>query len=68
MGEKLNLLPRSSDGQLLFLVNMLSKMKDEISFTKYFYQFKPLRSLEEIAADLLALESSTEGVLRHIVH
>jgi len=27
-GEKLNLLPRSSDGQLLFLVNMLSKMKE----------------------------------------
>jgi type I restriction enzyme M protein len=25
--EKLNLLPRTSDGQLLFLVNMLSKMK-----------------------------------------
>jgi type I restriction enzyme M protein len=28
-GEKLELLPRSSDGQLLFLVNMLSKMKHE---------------------------------------
>ena len=26
-GEKLTLVPRSSDGQLLFLVNMLSKMK-----------------------------------------
>ena len=28
-GEKLELLPRSSDGQLLFLVNMLSKMKHD---------------------------------------
>lgn len=39
----------------------------EISFTKYFYKFKPLRSLEEIAADILALEGETEGVLRQIV-
>jgi type I restriction enzyme M protein len=30
-------------------------------FTKYFYEFKPLRSLEEIRADILALgESSLE--------
>jgi len=28
-GEKLQLLPRSSDGQLLFLVNKLAKMKQE---------------------------------------
>lgn len=28
-GEKLNLLPRTSDGQLLFLVNMLSKIKQK---------------------------------------
>ncbi|MDE5107936.1 MAG: N-6 DNA methylase, partial [Trichodesmium sp. St17_bin3_1_1] len=27
-GEELQLIPRSSDGQLLFLVNKLSKMKD----------------------------------------
>lgn len=39
----------------------------EISFTKYFYKFKPLRSLEEIAADIFALEAETEGVLRQIV-
>lgn len=39
----------------------------EISFTKYFYQFKPLRSLEEIAADILGLEAATEGVLHQIV-
>lgn len=30
----------------------------EISFTKYFYEFKPLRSLDEIRADILALEES----------
>lgn len=39
----------------------------EISFTKYFYEFKSLRSLEEIAADIFALEAETEGVLRQIV-
>ena len=39
----------------------------EISFTKYFYKFKPLRSLEEIKADILALEAQTEGVLKAIV-
>lgn len=39
----------------------------EISFTKYFYKFKPLRSLEEIAADILALEAETEGVLKAII-
>lgn len=31
----------------------------EINFTKYFYEFKPLRSLEEIKADILALEQSS---------
>ncbi|MGA1871991.1 MAG: hypothetical protein ACMUJM_26035 [bacterium] len=31
----------------------------EINFTKYFYEFKPLRSLAEIKADILALEEST---------
>jgi type I restriction enzyme M protein len=39
----------------------------EISFTKYFYKFKPLRSLEEIAADILALEKETDGVLKQII-
>jgi type I restriction enzyme M protein len=32
----------------------------EINFTKYFYEFKPLRSLEEIRADILALEKSSQ--------
>ena len=30
----------------------------EINFTKYFYEFKPLRTLAEIKADILALEES----------
>ncbi len=31
----------------------------EINFTKYFYEFKPLRALDEIKADILELEEET---------
>ena len=40
----------------------------EISFTRYFYKPKPMRSLEEIRADLLALEKETEGLLGEIIN
>jgi len=33
----------------------------EFSFTRYFYKPQPLRTLEEIRADILALEKETEG-------
>ncbi|HLT49235.1 MAG TPA: class I SAM-dependent DNA methyltransferase [Aequorivita sp.] len=36
-----------------------TKIGYEINFTKYFYEFKPLRSLAEIKADILALEEKT---------
>jgi type I restriction enzyme M protein len=39
----------------------------EISFTKYFYQYQPLRSLDEIVADIRALEAETDGLLEKIV-
>ena len=39
----------------------------EISFTKYFYEYKPLRSLAEIKADILALEAETDGLLGEIL-
>ena len=39
----------------------------EISFTRHFYKPQPLRSLEEIRADILALEKETGGVLREII-
>ena len=35
----------------------------EISFTRYFYKPQPLRTLEEIRADTLALEMETDGLL-----
>jgi type I restriction enzyme M protein len=39
----------------------------EVSFTRYFYKPQPLRSLEEIRADILALERETEGLLAEIL-
>ena len=39
----------------------------EISFTKYFYKPGRMRTLEEIRADILALEEETEGLLAEIV-
>lgn len=39
----------------------------EINFTKYFYEFKPLRSLEEIKADILALEEKTLETVKTIL-
>jgi len=39
----------------------------EISFARYFYQPTPLRSLDEIRADILKLEAESEGLLKQIV-
>ena len=44
----------------------LEKMGYEISFTRYFYKPKPMRTLEEIRADILALEKESEGLLEEI--
>jgi type I restriction enzyme M protein len=39
----------------------------EITFTKIFYQYQPLRSLEEITRDILLLEKETEGLIKEII-
>jgi type I restriction enzyme M protein len=39
------------------------KIGYEISFTRYFYEPQPLRTLEEISADILAIEKEAEGLL-----
>ena len=39
----------------------------EINFARYFHRYNPLRSLEQIRADILALESETEGLLAEIL-
>jgi type I restriction enzyme M protein len=43
------------------------KIGYEISFTREFYASKPLRPLEEIRADIVALEQETEGLIGEIV-
>ena len=44
-----------------------TKVGYEINFTKYFYEYKPLRSLEEIRADILALENETDGLIKSVI-
>lgn len=40
----------------------------EINFTKYFYEYKPLRPLQEITKDLIALEAECDGLLQSIIN
>ncbi|CAA0260888.1 type I restriction-modification system subunit M [Tenacibaculum maritimum] len=44
-----------------------TKIGYEINFTKYFYKYKPLRSLSDIKADILALESETDGLIKKVM-
>ena len=49
----------------------LDRKKDkvgyEINFTRYFYQYTPLRSLKEIAEEMLALEQKSEDLLNEVL-
>ena len=40
-----------------------TKIGYEISFTRHFYKPQPLRTLEEISADILAIKEEAEGLL-----
>jgi type I restriction enzyme M protein len=40
-----------------------AKVGYEVSFTRHFYKPQPLRTLEEISADILAIEQEAEGLL-----
>lgn len=44
-----------------------TKIGYEISFNKYFYRHTPLRTLEEVSADILALESESDGLIAEIL-
>ncbi len=61
---KREVLPHASDA---WYVPSSVKTGYEISFTRYFYKPVPLRALEEIRADILALERETEGLLGEII-
>lgn len=43
------------------------KVGYEISFTRSFYKPEPLRTVEEVRADILAVEKETKGLLAEIV-
>ncbi len=45
-----------------------TKIGYEISFNKYFYRHTPLRSLEEVSADILALEGESDGLIAEILN
>jgi type I restriction enzyme M protein len=44
-----------------------TKIGYEVSFTRYFYKPPALRTLDQIRADILALEAETEGLLGEII-
>ena len=44
-----------------------TKIGYEISFNKYFYQHKPLRSMDEVATDIIDLEQKAEGLIADIL-
>ena len=43
------------------------KIGYEISFNKYFYRHKPLRELDVLTADILALEEQADGLISDIL-
>ena len=44
-----------------------NKVGYEINFNRYFYQYTPLRSLKEIADEILTLEQKSEGLLNEVL-
>ena len=44
-----------------------TKVGYEINMTKYFYEYKPLRSLPDIDSDIMALEKDMEGLLDEVM-
>ena len=51
-------LPYAPDA---WYVRRAVKIGYEISFNRYFYKPEPMRTLEEIRADILAVERETDG-------
>jgi type I restriction enzyme M protein len=45
-----------------------TKIGYEISFNKYFYQHKPLRSIEEVTSEILALDKESDGLIMDILN
>jgi len=45
-----------------------TKIGYEISFNKYFYKHTPLRSIEEVTADIMELERQSDGLIAEILN
>ena len=45
-----------------------TKIGAEISFNKYFYEPKPLRSLEENEADIIVIDSVSQGLIQSLLN
>ncbi|MCA0447330.1 MAG: type I restriction-modification system subunit M [Bacteroidetes bacterium] len=45
-----------------------TKIGYEISFNKYFYRHKPLRSIEEVTSDILELEQKSDGLIKELLN
>jgi type I restriction enzyme M protein len=56
-------LPYTPDGW----IKKEAKVGYEVSFTRHFYKPQPLRTLEEISADIRGLETDAAGLLSEIV-
>ena len=61
---KREVLPHAPDA---WYVSDSVKIGYEVSFTRYFYKPQPMRPLEQIRDDILALEQETEGLLGEII-
>ena len=61
---KREVLPHHSDA---WIDHGKTKIGYEINFSKYFFKYKPLRSLEEICKDILALEEETIGMIKTVI-
>ena len=56
-------LPYTSDA---WIKDEATKIGYEISFTRHFYKPQPLRTLDEIRADILAVQKETDGLLEEV--
>ena len=45
-----------------------TKIGYEISFNKYFYKHKPIRNIEDVAKDILELETLSDGLIAEILN
>lgn len=61
---KREVLPHVPDA---FIDESKTRTGYELNFTKYFYRYKPLRPLEEIRRDILALEQETLGLINEVI-